>query len=300
MRRDITFPSQGAELSGWYYLPESPPPWPLVIMAHGFSATRPMTANRYAEVLCTGGLAVLLYDHRGFGASGGEPRRQINTWIQARGYSDAIACGGALDGVDPRRVAVWGDSLSGGEALVVAAVDARIAALVAQVPALGATPPPADPDGGLYRTLAETVRAGGVEATGAEVQGPMPVVSDDQVRRPSALQPLTAYRWFIEYGGRLGSGWVNDVTRAQPQTPVAWHPGLCAPHATCPALFVVAPEDEMPAAAPVVAQAAYEALAGPKEWLEVEGGHFGLLYYPSAEFERASSAQVRFLREHLL
>jgi len=40
----------------------------------------------------------------------------------------------------------------------------------------------------------------------------MPVVSDNQVRRPSPLQPLTAYRWFIEYGGRLGTQWVNDVT----------------------------------------------------------------------------------------
>lgn len=29
-------------------------------------------------------------------------------------------------------------------------------------------------------------------------------------RRPSALQPLTAYRWFIEYGGRFATGWVND------------------------------------------------------------------------------------------
>jgi uncharacterized protein len=201
--------------------------------------------------------------------------------------------------VDPRRVAVWGDSLSGGEALVVAAVDERVAALMVQVPAIGAVPPPADPDGALYQALAQTLRHGAVEASGAEVQGPMPVVSDDQVRRPSALQPLTAYRWFIEYGGRLGSGWVNDITRAQPTTPVAWQPGLCARHVACPALFVVAPQDEMAAAVPAVARVAYEQLAGPKEWLEIDGGHFGLLYYPSPEFARASSAQTRFLTEHL-
>ena len=35
-------------------------------------------------------LAVLLFDHRGFGASGGEPRHEINPWSQARGYRDAL------------------------------------------------------------------------------------------------------------------------------------------------------------------------------------------------------------------
>jgi hypothetical protein len=38
-------------------------------MAHGFSATRHMTADKYAEVFHAAGLAVLLYDHRGFGDS---------------------------------------------------------------------------------------------------------------------------------------------------------------------------------------------------------------------------------------
>ncbi len=56
----------------------------------------------------------------------------------------------------------------------------------------------------------------------------------------------------------------------------------------------------MPASSPAVARDAYDQLAGPKEWIEIEGGHFGLLYVPSEEFERASSAQARFLSDHLL
>ena len=75
MRQDVTFNSEGADLSGWLYVPDSGPPWPLVVMAHGFSATRHMTADKYAEVFHKAGLAVLLYDHRGFGDSGGEPRQ---------------------------------------------------------------------------------------------------------------------------------------------------------------------------------------------------------------------------------
>jgi hypothetical protein len=56
----------------------------------------------------------------------------------------------------------------------------------------------------------------------------------------------------------------------------------------------------MPGALPAVSREAYEKVAGPKGWIEIEGGHFGLLYFPSEEFERASSAQARFLSEHLL
>jgi uncharacterized protein len=300
MRQDVTFNSEGADLRGWVYVPDSGPPWPLVVMAHGFSATRHMTADKYAEVFHAAGLAVLLYDHRGFGDSGGEPRLQINPWIQARGYRDALSYGRSLEGVDPGRVAIWGDSFSAGVALAVAAMDDRVAALVAQVPAIGRELPPADPDGSLYRAFKETILSGAVEPSEGEVQGPLPVVSDDQVRRPSALQPLTAYRWFIEYGGRFGTRWVNDLTRAQPKTPVAWHPGLCARYVSCPSLFLVSPQDEMPGSKPAVARDAYDKLAGPKEWIEIDGGHFGLLYFPSEEFERASSAQARFLSDHLL
>lgn len=301
MRRDVTFMSEGAALSGWFYVPDSGPPWPLVVMAHGYSATRHMTADKYAEVFRAHGFAVLLYDHRGLGASGGEPRRQINTWIQARGYRDAISYASTLDGVNPSRVAIWGDSLSGGIALAVAAVDPRVAALAIQVPALGAALPPAGPDGSLYRAFKETILTGNVEPSSSEeVEGPMPVVSDDQFRRPPALQPLTAYRWFIEYGGRFGTGWVNDVTRARPKTPAPWHPGLGAPYVTCPSVFVVSPEDEMPGAVPAVTRDAYDKLSGPKEWVDIDGGHFGLLYFPSPEFERASSAEARFLSDHLL
>jgi hypothetical protein len=63
---------------------------------------------------------------------------------------------------------------------------------------------------------------------------------------------------------------------------------------------MVSPNDEMARANPAVARDAYERLAGPKEWVEIPGGHFGLLYYPSETFDKASSAQSRFLTENVL
>lgn len=58
--------------------------------------------------------------------------------------------------------------------------------------------------------------------------GPMPVVSADQLSNPSLLEPVQAFRWFIEQGGRHGTGWVNRVTRVVPDTPVSYSPVLCA------------------------------------------------------------------------
>ena len=111
MRREGTFSSEGAAISGWFYSPDPSPPWPLVAMAHGFSATERTVTDRYAEVFAGASTAVLSYDHRGFGASGGNPRRRGDPWMQARGYRDAISFATTLDDIDPSRVAAWGDSL---------------------------------------------------------------------------------------------------------------------------------------------------------------------------------------------
>ena len=74
----IEFPSEGATLRGRFYRPVAAAPWPTVVMTHGTTATITMCLDRYAEVFCRAGLAVLLYDHRNFGLSGGEPRQLIN------------------------------------------------------------------------------------------------------------------------------------------------------------------------------------------------------------------------------
>lgn len=78
-------------------------------------------------------------------------------WLQARGYRDATTYAATLPGVDGDRIALWGDSFSAAVAIVVAGVDERVAAVVAQVPATGREPAPAGPDGGLYGRIATRV-----------------------------------------------------------------------------------------------------------------------------------------------
>ena len=297
----VEFPSEGATLQGRLYLPAGTGgPDPAVVMAHGFSATNQgMVADAYAEVFHEAGFAVLLYDHRNIGISGGEPRQEINKCIQARGYRSALDFLATRAEVDTDRIALWGDSMSGAEVLAVGAIDPRVRAVVAQVPACGDDPPPADPDGSLFAAVKETHLHGVVRTAPDTIVGPMPVVSADQHTSPSLLTPLTAFRWFIEYGGRFGTRWENWAAVGGPATRVPLHPALCTPHLKAPLLMLVASGDEMPGANDAVARLAFDRAAGPKEFEEVGGGHLGLLHHPSRVFERASQRQRDFLTQQL-
>jgi pimeloyl-ACP methyl ester carboxylesterase len=268
-------------------------------MAHGTSATVYMVADKYAEAFSRAGLAVLLYDHRNFGRSEGEPRQEINPWIQCREYRDAVKFAERLDGVDPERIALWGDSYTGGQVIVVGAIEQRVKVIVAQVPVFGAEPPEVDPSRANFDIIKEVLSRGDVRGSPETTVGPMPVVSSDQAGTPSLLKPIQAFRWFIDYGGRAGTRWNNSVTRVLPETPVPYHPALCAPFVRAPTLLMVAPEDEMVHANYSVARQAYELIPGPKQWYDIAGGHFGLLYYPGELFDEASRVQTEFLKKWL-
>ena len=118
--------------------------------------------------------------------------------------------------------------------------------------------------------------SGDVCPTPETATGPVPVVSFDQMGTPSLLKPIQAFRWFIEYGGRHGTNWENNVTRVVPPTPVPFNPYLTAPYVRADLLMMVAPEDEMVHCNPDVARATYNLVPGCKEYIEIEGGHFGL------------------------
>lgn len=298
MIEPIEFRSEGVTLRGLLFRPDGVADSPVVIMAHGTSATIRMVADEYAEVFRRHGLAVLLYDHRNFGASDGEPRQEINPWVQCRGYLHAIDFVQTIDGIDRDRIGLWGDSYSGGEVLVVGAVDERVTAIVAQIPVCGREPPTLDPTPANFEAIRASLLSGDVSAPDVTV-GPLPVVSPDQLGTPSLLEPIQAYRWFIEYGARHGTGWLNRVTRVLPGTPVPYNPVLCAPFVGPPTLMIVAPEDEMVHADYGVARSAYELMPHPKEWYDIAGGHFGLLYHPSPLFDEASGTQAAFLKRWL-
>lgn len=70
----ISFVSHGLKLSAWLFLPEGMARPPVVVMAHGFGATRVLGLRPFAERFVAAGIACLVFDYRNFGDSEGEPR----------------------------------------------------------------------------------------------------------------------------------------------------------------------------------------------------------------------------------
>ena len=136
MRKDIEFKTQdGLTLKGWHYLPDRlSGKAPTIVMAHGFSAVKEMYLDKFAEAFAAAGLAALVFDNRNFGASGGEPRQEIDPWRQVSDYRDAITFAETLPETDAARIGIWGSSYSGGHVLVVGAIDRRVKCVVGQVP----------------------------------------------------------------------------------------------------------------------------------------------------------------------
>ena len=139
---EITFYSGDDRCAAWHFAPSGAAfagskGRPCVVMAPGFASTRDTGGLvAYAEGFAAAGLNVLLFDYRGFAASGGSPRQLVSASRQRQDYHAAIAAARRLPGVDPERIVLWGISNSGGHVIRVAAEDGRVAALVSVTPAV--------------------------------------------------------------------------------------------------------------------------------------------------------------------
>ena len=91
-------------------------------MAPGFGGTRDSSCCGYAEGFAAAGIDVLLFDYRGFGASGGSPRQLVSVRRQRGDYHAAIAAARRYP-ASTRADRAWGDSYSGGHVVAVAAKD---------------------------------------------------------------------------------------------------------------------------------------------------------------------------------
>jgi fermentation-respiration switch protein FrsA (DUF1100 family) len=256
-----------------------------------------MRLDAYAEVFCDAGLACLVFDNRGFGASDaapGQPRLEIDPWEQVRDYQHAITCAQLRPEVDASRIGVWGSSYSGGHVYVVAAIDRRVKAVCGQVPLISGR-----------RSFEMLVRIDNVGPTWellvadrlararGEEPAMMPVVDEDPTA-PSALPTPDSYEFFSEYEG---SSWKNEVTLRTLEMFQGYEPGEYLKRISpTPLLMVVAPNDRLVAGD--VSCAAFETAAHPKKLVLVPGGHFDAYVGPG--FEISSGAARDWFVEHLV
>lgn len=130
-KESISFGNDGATLHGTLYIPDVNKRVPAIVVFHG--ASEPLASTPLYRHLIEGlpqiGVAVLLFDRRGTGASTGSTDAPYET-LAGDGIAGARALR-KLSNVDPARVGYWGISQGGWLATFAAARDPQAAFAVA-------------------------------------------------------------------------------------------------------------------------------------------------------------------------
>ncbi len=297
MRRDIEFRTEdGVTLRGWHYLAEGVKgPAPTVVMAHGFTATREIFLDDFAEVFAAAGLGVIVYDHRNFGVSDGEPRGHVDPREQIDGYRDAITFAQTLPEVDANRIGIWGSSYAGGHVLVVGAIDRRVKCVVSQVPlTYGLETARRLVRGDTWVGLRAAFDADRAARMKGEAGARMPVTAPEG--QPSALPTADTYAFFTGFEKTHETNWKNECTLQSIELFTEYEPATyIARIAPTPLLVVVAAGDHL-TPFDLTARAFEEALE-PKKLLVLPGGHFEA--YTGEPFRISSAAQRDWFKSHL-
>lgn len=102
--------------------------YPGVVLTGPFTGVKEQVVSVYASRLADAGLAALVFDHRNFGASDGEPRQHEDAASKLADLRTATSALAAQPAVDPGRLGCVGVCLGGGYALRHSAFDPRIQA----------------------------------------------------------------------------------------------------------------------------------------------------------------------------
>jgi fermentation-respiration switch protein FrsA (DUF1100 family) len=293
-RHDVEFNADGSLIRGWLYRPEGPKgPFPMVVMAGGFSCVKEMHLGKYAEVFTAAGLAVLLFDFRNLGASDGTPRQELNPWRQAEDYRHAITYATTLSDIDAGRIGIWGSSYSGGHCLLVAATDRRVKCVSVQVPTIsghhsGLRRVPMDKVEALTRAFAED------RARRMKGEAPaMRLIVGEAADNP--LYPHGEARDYFTSATHGAPNWRNEVTLRSMEFARGYEPGIYAPFISpTPLQMIVGLKDFITCTD--LQLEAYNRALEPKKLVLLSGGHFAPY---EEEFELASGAARDWFVGHL-
>jgi dienelactone hydrolase len=292
-RRDVSFKVKGTRVSAWLFLPEDlSSPVPCIVMGNGFGGTKGMILEQYAVRYREAGYAVLAFDYRHFGTSGGQPRQLISISKQLEDYEAAVEYARGLEEIDPLRIALWGTSASGGYGIVIAARDRNIGCVVAQCPGLD------------HKASEEMFRKN------LGIRHMLRLVlhgQRDMMRHYLGLSPhkipivgksgtLAFFPLLDAYGGyqRLVSeNFVNEICPRFILRSHGYRPDKHLRDVRCPVLIQICEHDSL---APIRSETE-DRLRERAEVKRYPIGHFDI--YTGENFERAVGDQLDFIKKHL-
>jgi pimeloyl-ACP methyl ester carboxylesterase len=291
-REKVRFVSGDTVCAAWHYRGTN---GACVIMAGGFAVPKEPATDQFAKRFNGAGFAVLAFDYRRVGESGGQPRLAFSARNQLNDWQAAIDFARTLPGVDPTKLAVWGFSASGGHIFRVAARNPQLGAAIAQTP---------NPDGpALSRNamrhqkplaMLRFTGRGVLDALGSLVGRPPRLVP--LVGEPGTVAMLTTPDG-LDTGRALRShmypDWQQMVAARTALRFTLYRPGRAASQAQSPLLVMVCDRDQTSLVEPSV-KAARRAPRG--EIVEISGHHYAPFL---DEHEQAVDAQLSFLHRHL-
>jgi len=307
---DLEFNSGSESCAAWLLRPEvegkdeegeavetDPGLVPVVVMAHGFTATRRESLIGFQERFAEAGIASLSFDYRGFGESSGSERQVLDIKRELEDVAAAIGFAGGLPGIDPERIALWGSSFGGGLTFETAAkltADGRagLACAIAQVPfadgpaMLGAVPP-VTASRLTMKALAD-IRARRSGAPRVMIPAAGAPGSLAAMTSPDALAGFEAIK-------TAESRHENRVAAAIVVEALKWRPGRKASKIECPILVQVANQDHDTPPGPAAKAAARAPLGEVRRY---DCGHFDVYLEPW--FDQVVGDQVEFLKRNLL
>ncbi|PIC83010.1 alpha/beta hydrolase [Sporosarcina sp. P1] len=293
----ITFTSEGVPCSGLLYKPEGEGPFPAVVMAHGFSLVKEVFLPEYAKKFADAGLAVLVFDYRNFGESGGEPRQLMDPQMQIEDYRNAISWMASQDFIDGGQIGIWGSSYSGGHVLQIGAADRRVKAIVSQIPTIrgriGMEKKMGTEHVDAYRQRLMDYRQARYE--GAPIEYVQVVNAEG---KNCAHTHPEAFEWFTQKSEKMAPSWENRLTLESMERYMEYFPttnaDLISP---TPLLMVVAMKDGITPPGPAI-EVFREKIGEPKKLVQLPKGHFDL--YDGETFERAQQEAADWFTKHLI
>ncbi len=286
-----TFPAGDSYCAAWLTLPEGQGPHPTVVLVHGGGATHDMKLDQYERAFAVAGMAVLAFDFRHLGESGGQPRQIMNISRYLEDIAAALAYVRTRPELDASRIALWGTSFGASHVVATAARRQDLAAAVVQCPVLvGRAPALQSGFGHLLRftwpILSDLVRAA--------------------LRLPRYYVPLVGRpgeRAFVNAPGAWegwhsvmppGYAFDNRVQAAAGVAMLFYNAAAQAHRVSCPLLVCVSNQENLMDPAIAVRTAR---LAPRGEARHYQADHFSVYHKPVVD--QILADQIEFLTRHL-